>query len=113
MIAKVCPAMAMPPTRAAPLLALTAKLTLPPPEPVAPEVIVIQPSLLVAVHAHPVGAPTVTAPVAVPAATFWLGGVNVTVQLAPIWLTRAATPLRLMSPCRAVPLALGATWNWT
>jgi len=54
----VCVAIVIVPVRAAPVLAATAKPTAPFPEPLAPLVIVSHDALLVAVHAHPLGAVT-------------------------------------------------------
>ena len=51
------------PLRAAPPFAATVKATVPLPLPVAPDEIVMNVALLVAVHAHPVGAVTGTDPV--------------------------------------------------
>jgi hypothetical protein len=51
------------PLRAAPVFAATVKATVPLPLPVAPEEIVMKVALVVAVHAHPVGAVTGTDPV--------------------------------------------------
>jgi hypothetical protein len=76
--------MAMPPARAAPAFAPTEKLTVPLPEPLLPEVTEIQAAVLAAVHAHPAGAPTVTAPEAPAGGRLWLPGVSVTMQLAAI-----------------------------
>jgi len=57
----VCVAIVIVPVRAAPVLAATVKPTEPFPEPLAPPVIVSHDALLVAVHAHPLGAVTATA----------------------------------------------------
>jgi hypothetical protein len=65
----VCPAMVSVPVRAAPVLAAMAKLTVPLPVPLAPDVIVIHAALLAAVQAHPVVVETATgvpAPPAIP-----------------------------------------------
>ena len=105
----VWPPMAMPPARVAPLLAATAKVTLPLPEPLLPAVTVIQASVLTAVQAHPGAAATAKVPVAAFAAAAWLLGVRVIVQLAPSWLTRAVTPFSVMSPCREEAVGFGAT----
>ena len=57
----VCPAMVRVPVReVVAVLAATLRLTVPLPEPLAPAVTVIQVALLVAVHAQPVPAVTVT-----------------------------------------------------
>jgi len=57
------PAMVIVPVRAAPVFAATVKLTDPLLAPIAPAVIVIHDALVVAVHAHPPGAETLTNPV--------------------------------------------------
>jgi len=108
-MANVWPPIAMPPARVAPLLAATEKLTLPLPEPLLPPVTVIQLSVVAAVQAQPVGAATASEPVLADAPTVWLAGVSVTVQLTPIWLTRAETPLSVMSPWRDEAVGLAAT----
>ncbi len=61
-IDKVCPPTLKLPVREAPVLALTEKLTVPLPVPLAPEVIVIQLSLLLAVHEQLLAVVTVTVP---------------------------------------------------
>jgi hypothetical protein len=62
------------PVRAPPVFAATLKPTAPFAVPVAPDVIAIHASLLVAVHAQPAPAVTVTVPVVAAAPTFWLEG---------------------------------------
>jgi len=62
------------PVRAAPVFATTLKPTGPFPVPLAPDVMAIHESLLVAVHAQPAPAVTVTVPVEAAAPTLWLGG---------------------------------------
>jgi hypothetical protein len=62
------------PVRALPVFAATPKPTDPFAVPVAPEVMVIHDSLLVAVHAQPAPAVTVTVPVVAAAPTFWMEG---------------------------------------
>ena len=59
----VWPAMVMVPERAPPALAATLYVTGPFPLPLAPEVTVTHPALLLAVQAHPVPADTATVPV--------------------------------------------------
>ena len=66
---KVWPPTAMPPARVAPVFAPTEKFTLPLPEPLAPLVTVIHPSVLTAVHAQPGAAATAKLPVTPDAAT--------------------------------------------
>jgi hypothetical protein len=71
----VWPATVRVPVRGAPVLAATVKPTLPLPEPLAPDVTVIQDALLVAVHVHP--AVVVTAmgdPLPPPDGSDWLVG---------------------------------------
>jgi len=62
------------PVRALPVFAAMLRPTDPFPVPVAPDVMAIHASLLVAVHAQPVLAVTVTVPVVAAAPTFWLEG---------------------------------------
>jgi hypothetical protein len=57
-------------------------LTVPFPDPFAPDVIVSHPALLPAIHEHPVGAETVTDPVPPEAVTDRDVGVSVTVHAA-------------------------------
>jgi hypothetical protein len=57
-------------------------LTVPLPDPLAPDEIVSHPALLEAIHEHPVGAETVTDPVPPAAVTDRDVGVSVTVQAA-------------------------------
>jgi hypothetical protein len=74
---KVFPAMVTVPERAGPELAVTFVLTEPLPLPVDPDVTVIHPALLVAVHAQPAAAVTVTAgAVEVPAPTEAVAGLT-------------------------------------
>jgi hypothetical protein len=71
----VCVAIVIVPVRAAPVLAATVKPREPSPEPLAPLVIVSQDALLVAVHAHPLGAVTATGVPEPPvSAMLWLLG---------------------------------------
>ncbi len=65
----VCPPIVRVPVRAVPVLAVTLKVTVPLPEPLAPAETVSQAALLVAVHGQPEPAVTATAPVAVVAGT--------------------------------------------
>jgi len=62
------------PFRSLPVFAATLNPTDPFPVPVAPDVTVIHGALLVALHAQPVPAVTVTVPVVASAETFWLEG---------------------------------------
>jgi len=59
----VCPAIVIVPERPGPLVEATVKLTVPFPLPPDPELIVIHGCALVAVHAQPAPAVTVTDPV--------------------------------------------------
>jgi hypothetical protein len=72
---KVSPAMVSVPLRAAPVLAATLNPTVPLPFPLAPEVMLIQDTLLAAVHPHWALVDTATLPVPLVAATDWLVGV--------------------------------------
>jgi hypothetical protein len=56
----VWPAMVSVPLRAAPVFAATVNATDPPPLPLAPDVMVIHDSLLVAVHVQPLAVETAT-----------------------------------------------------
>jgi len=69
---KVCPATVTVPQRARPVLAATAKSTLPSPEPLAPAVMVMNASLLTAVQLQPLPPVTVTLLVPPLAVKVWL-----------------------------------------
>jgi hypothetical protein len=71
------------PVRVLPALVATEKLVEPLPVPLAPELIVIQPSLLMAVHTQPEGAVTLTAPGPPESAKDWLEGLIEKEQAAP------------------------------
>jgi hypothetical protein len=75
--------MVIEPVRPVPVLVATEKLTEPLPVPLAPEVIVIQPSLLMAVHTQPEGPVTLTAPGPPDSAKDWLEGLIEKEQAAP------------------------------
>jgi hypothetical protein len=64
-----CPAIVSVPFRAAPVFAATLKPTDPLPLPDAPDVTVMNPALLAAVHVHPLAVVTVTVPVVAPGPT--------------------------------------------
>jgi hypothetical protein len=70
----VCPPTMRVPVRDGPVVAATAKVTLPAPAPLAPAVIVIHGALLAAVQAHPAAALTSIVRLPPPAATAWLSG---------------------------------------
>jgi hypothetical protein len=85
-------------------------VTEPLPLPVAPALIVIHAALLVAVHAHPVAAVTLTVPPVTPAA----GGLAdaapiVGAQGAPAWVTVNATPPTVIVAERAVVVGFAVT----
>ena len=63
-----------------PVLAATEKFTTPLPEPLAPELMVIQASFATAVHAHPVTVVTFTLPVPPLAVKLWAVGLMVNEQ---------------------------------
>jgi hypothetical protein len=91
------------------VLAPTVKATVPLPVPVAPAVIVIQPALLVAVHAHPVPAVILTLPVPPAADTDRLAGVIAYVQPAPPCVRVNVRPPAVTVPVRDDVLLLGVT----
>src|SRR5205814_4556552 len=98
---KVFPAIVSVPVRDVPaVFAATLNVTLPLPEPDAPVVTVIHVALLTAVHAQPVGAVTVVLPVPPAAATDWLVGEIVSVQVMPTCVTVALLPPAVMVPVR-------------
>ena len=68
------------PVRWGPLLAATENWVTPLPAPLAPLLMVIQASLLVAVHAHPVTVVTFTLPVPPLAVKLWVVGLMVNEQ---------------------------------
>jgi len=77
---KVWPATVIVPVLCEPGLAATEKFTTPLPEPLAPELIVIQASLLAAVHEQPVAVVTFTLPVPPLAVKLWVVGLMVNEQ---------------------------------
>src|SRR5262245_4490174 len=107
---KTCPRTEMPPVRDPPLLACTVKLTAPLPTPVAPPVIVIQPSAVAASQWQP--APVVTLKKPLPPSTGYnpLPGLRANVQLAwfGAWVTVRVCPPTVIAPTRCPP-ALAAT----
>jgi uncharacterized membrane protein len=104
---KVCPATVMVPVRAGPVLAATEKLTVPLPVPVAPAVMVIQASLLVAVQAQPAAAVTLVEPAPPAAAMVWLAGLMENVQPDPCE-TEKVCPATVIVPVRAGPVLAAA-----
>jgi hypothetical protein len=81
------------------VFAAAVKPTEPLPEPLAPEVIVSQPALLVAVHPQPLAADTLTEPLPPPAGTFWPGEDNEYEHPVPcctvnVWPPAVIAPLR-------------------
>jgi len=77
---KVWPAMVIVPVRCGPVLAATENCVTPLPVPLAPLLIVIQASLLAAVHAQPVTVVTLIEPGPPLAAKDWLVGLMVNEQ---------------------------------
>lgn len=82
-----------------PMLAATEKPTAPLPEPLAPELIVIQASLLVAVHAQPVAVVMLTEPDPLLAVKVWLVGLIVNEQplacvTVKVWPATVIVPVR-------------------
>ena len=76
----VCPATVIVPVRCGPVVAATENCTTPEPEPLAPAVMVIHESLLVAVHAQPVTVVTFTLPVPPLAPKFCEAGLRLNEQ---------------------------------
>lgn len=117
----VCPATVIVPVRCGPVVAATVKLTVPLPFPLAPAVIDIHVSGVVAVHAHPAGVETAMSAAFPPVAgtvcalglidaehpdpwltvNVWFAMVSVPVRAAPL----LAATLKLMLP---LPLPLGS-----
>jgi len=79
----VCPAIVIVPDRPGPSVDATVKLTAPFPFPFAPDVMVIHDCPLVAVHAQPAPAVTVTEPVPPEEATVWESGEMANVHPSP------------------------------
>jgi hypothetical protein len=95
-------------------LAMALKLTVPPPVPLVPAVIVNQPvSLLTAVHAQPPGAPTVVEPVPPAAATDVAPGVSENVQGAPASVTVNVWPPMVSVPVRCDELGFAVALKLT
>ena len=79
------------------------------PLPVAPALIVIHAALLVAVHAHPLPAVTVTVPLTIVEATLADAGEIVGVHGAPACVTVNELPAIVMVPVRDVLPGFAAT----
>jgi hypothetical protein len=95
------------------LFAAVEKLTVPFPEPVAPEVTVIQPTLLAAVQLHAAGAVTAVLPVPPADATLCDVGEIVSLQVVPAWVTVNVLPAIVSVPVREDVDALEAAENVT
>ena len=94
-------------------LGATVKLTEPGPEPVAPEVMVIQVALLTAVHEQPVVVVTVVDSSAPAAGTDWLEGEIENEHPAGSCVTVNACPAIVNVPLRCDELVLAAALNAT
>ncbi len=106
---KVCPATVIVPVRGGPVWAATENCTVPLPLPLAPAVMVIQASLLAAVHAHPVAVVTLTEPDPPPAGTVCEVGLRVNEQ-PELWVTVKVWPAMVIVPVRCGPV-FAATEN--
>ena len=90
------------------VFAVAVMVTVPFPDPLAPLVTVNHAALLVAVHAHPVGAVTVAEPLPPPATMFKLVGETVNVQVTPgcvivtVWPAMVSVALRDVDDVLAV-----------
>ena len=102
------PAIVSVPVLAPPGLAATANSTVPVPVPVAPRRIVIQASLLEAVHEHPGEVFSVVLSVPPAAGAETPDGNRLKEQAVPSWLTLTARPATSTVPSRAAPV-LAAT----
>jgi hypothetical protein len=97
------------PTRLAePALAATEYATDPAPLPFEPDVIVIQATLLAAVHEHPAGVETPTVPAVAFSETDALAGEIDVVQGAPCWVTVTVCPAIVTEPVREALLVFAA-----
>ena len=95
------------PDRVPPVVEAAVYCTVPLPLPLAPEPIVIQGALLVAVHAQPAAVVTATLPVPPPAATVAAPGAIENAQ--PLsWLTVTVWPATVSVPERGPPLVAAA-----
>lgn len=100
----------MVPVRKAPVLAATLNVTLPLPEPLAPDAMVIQIAFDVANQPHPVPAVTVTVPlVAADVVRSTETGEIVAVQGAPACVTVKVCPPIVSVPLRDVVPVFGST----
>jgi hypothetical protein len=107
----VCPAIVIVPERPGPLLDATVKFTVPSPLPLEPDVMVIQACVLVAVHAQPAPAVTVTEPFPPEEATDWESGEMANVHPSP-WVMVTVCPATVTVPEREGPLR-AATFSVT
>src|SRR3954466_10838941 len=94
-------------------LATAARLTVPESFPLAPPVIVSQPSALVAVQAQPVSVVTVTLAVPAPAPMVWVSGATPYVQAAPAWVIVTIWPAMVSVPVRGVIVGFAAAVTFT
>jgi hypothetical protein len=109
----VWPAIVSVPVREAPTFSATVKTTEPLPVPVTPDVMVSHGTLLLAVHAQPLPAETLTVPLPALASTFWPDAESENVQEAPApaaCVTVDETPAIMSAPVRAAPV-FAATVN--
>jgi len=101
------------PLRWEPLFDEMRYVTVPLPLPFAPLVIVSHPTLLWAVHVHPVNVATETVPVPASNATDCVGGVSVKRHGAASCMTRTRLSLTTISASRVVGTLFAATLNST
>jgi len=104
LIVNVCPAIDMVPDRDGPFVDATVKFTVPFPFPLEPDVIVIHGCPLVAVHAQPAPAVTVTDPVPPDEATDCESGAMANVHPSP-WVIVTVCPATVIEPDRDGPLS--------
>jgi hypothetical protein len=111
---KLAPAIVSVPVRLdAAGFAATSNVTEPLPDPVAPPVSVIHAALLAAVHAQPVAAVTLLAPLPAAAVKDWLAGEIDGEQAAAAWVTVKVAPAIVSVPVRIDATVLAATLNPT
>ena len=96
-----------------PVLAAMLNVTVPGPVPLAPAVTVTHAASLLAVHAQPLGAVTVTEPDPPVAASAWLVAESVEVHVTPAWVIVTVWPAIVSVAVRAVALVLAAALNVT
>jgi hypothetical protein len=87
----------------APVFAVTENATVPLPEPLAPDVIVIHESVVEAVHAQPVAIVTAVELLPAPAVKEALGGANVA-RHDPVCVTVSVCPAIVAVPTRVLPV---------